>query len=91
VYPKEAQAHYLAGLINMNQKKYESAYRNIQDYDRLMPGNPNSLFFKGYALEKMQKKKSAAEQYYRYLQKINQGEQAQYAYGRLVEWGYVKK
>ena len=49
----------------------------------LLAGNPNISFFKGYALEGMQRRKEAAENYYRYLQVVRQGEKAQHAH-RLV-------
>jgi hypothetical protein len=56
----------------------------------MLPGNTNTIFFKGLSLEGMQNKQGAADEYYRYLQSVNQGGQAEYAYKRLVEWGYVK-
>ena len=39
----------------------------------------------------MQQIKKSANEYYNYLQIVNQGEKAKYAYQRLVEWGYIKK
>jgi hypothetical protein len=39
----------------------------------------------------MDRQRDAARQYYRYLQIDNQSEQAQYAYQRLVDWGYVRQ
>jgi hypothetical protein len=38
----------------------------------------------------MGSKQKAAEDYYKFLQQVNQGNQAQHAYKRLVEWGYIK-
>jgi len=38
----------------------------------------------------MQEKDKAASEFQRFLQQVNQGEQAQYAYTRLTEWGYIK-
>jgi hypothetical protein len=39
----------------------------------------------------MERRKEAAEEYYRYGEIVQwQGEQAKYAYQRLVEWGYIK-
>ena len=32
----------------------------------------------------------AANLYYAYLQKVNSGDQAQYAYTRLKQWGYLR-
>jgi hypothetical protein len=38
----------------------------------------------------MQNRQKAAEEYSRYLQNINEGDQAEYAYDRLIKWGYLK-
>lgn len=90
VYPKEGQAYYLSGFAKIKRKKYNSAYEEFKRYDVLLPGNSNTTFYKGYTQEKMQHIKQAAEIYHQYLQLVNQGEKAQYAYKRLVEWGYIK-
>lgn len=89
-YPEEAQAHYLSGYARLSTKDYEGAYRAFTRYDGLLGGNPNIPFFKGYAQEGMQHKKEAAENYYRYLQVVREGDKAQHAYRRLVEWGYLQ-
>lgn len=89
VYPEEAQAHHVCGLAEIHLKRYSQAYERFDTYERFLPGNPNTVFLKGVSLEGMQNKKRAAEEYYRYLQSVNSGEQAQYAHDRLVEWGYL--
>jgi Flp pilus assembly protein TadD len=91
VYPQEAQAYHLLGFSEIQLKEFDSAHEAFSTYEKLLPGNPNTIFFRGYSLEGMKKKKEAAAQYQRYLQIVNQGEQAQYAYRRLVEWGYIKQ
>jgi hypothetical protein len=55
-----------------------------------MPGNPTVTFLQGYSLEGMGNRQGAANQYHRYLQSVASGNQAQYAYQRLVQWGYIK-
>jgi len=90
VYPQEAQAYHLAGFAKIKQKDYASAYEEFKRYVKLLPGNPNTIFFKGLSLEGMQHIKESANEYYRYLQIVNQGEKAKHAYKRLVEWGYIK-
>ncbi len=90
IYPKEAQAHLLIGATSINNKKYSQALQHLNDYDRLLPGNPEVTFFKGFALEGMNKKKEAAQEYAHFLRKVNRGKQAQHAYNRLQAWGYVK-
>jgi len=90
VYPGEAQACHISGIAKIRNKKYDAAYQDFSEYDRLLPGNPNTVFFKGLSLEGMQKIEPAAQAYNRYLQQVQQGNQAQYAYQRLKEWGYIK-
>jgi predicted Zn-dependent protease len=91
VYPQEAQAHYLDGFVKIKKKKYDAALERLGTYDKQLPGNPNTTFFKGVAYEGKGVKKTAADHYYKYLQAVNQGGNAKYAYNRLVEWGYIKK
>jgi predicted Zn-dependent protease len=90
VYPEEAQAHNLGGITKLVKGDFSPAYEDFSSYEKLLPGNPNTIFLKAYSLEGMGRKNDAANEYYRYLNTVNQGEQAQYAYGRLVKWGYIK-
>jgi len=90
VYPQEGQAYYLSGFAKIKQKDYASAYEEFKHYEKLLPGNPNIIFFKGLSLEGMQHIKESANEYYKYLKIVNQGEKAKHAYKRLVEWGYIK-
>jgi tetratricopeptide (TPR) repeat protein len=91
VYPQEGQAYYLSGFTKIKQKNYASAYEEFNYYEKLLPGNPNIIFFKGLSLEGMDRIKESANEYYNYLQIVNQGEKAKYAHQRLVKWGYIKK
>ncbi|HDQ41819.1 MAG TPA: tetratricopeptide repeat protein [Desulfonatronum sp.] len=88
VYPSEAQGHHLSGLAKVGLKQFDAAYAQFDRYERMLPGNPNTVFLKGFSQEGMGHKKKAAEEYYRYLQSVDSGEQAQYAYNRLLEWGF---
>jgi len=90
VYPEEAQAHHLGGITKVAKKDFGHAYEDFSSYEKMLPGNPNTIFLEAYSLEGMGRRRDAANEYYRYLQTVNQGEQAQYAYGRLVEWGYIR-
>jgi predicted Zn-dependent protease len=91
VYPREAQAHHLSGFAKIQTKDYEGAYEEFSTCEKLLPANPNSIFFKGYALEGMRKREEASKEYTRYLKVVQEGQYAQHAYKRLVEWGYIKK
>jgi len=90
IYPEEAQASYLSGVAELSLNRPEAAYEAFDAYERMMPGNPNTIFLEGISLERMQHKQDAAEAYYRYLQAVNEGPNAEYAYQRLVNWGVLK-
>lgn len=90
VYPQEAQAYYLAGFAKMKQGDYASAFEDFKHYEKILPGNPNVIFYEGVCLEGMNRIKESANKYYQYLQIVNQGDRAKYAYRRLVEWGYLR-
>ena len=90
VYPDEAQAYHISGITKIRNKQYEAAYQDFSIYERRLPGNPNTIFFQGLSLEGMEKVQQSARAYNSYLQQVQQGTQAQYAYKRLKEWGYIK-
>ncbi len=90
VYPQEAQGYFLSGFTNLQTQNWETARQDFARYEKMLPGNPNVVFYQGFCLEKTGEQKNAARSYYRYLQMTREGDQARYAYGRLVEWGYVK-
>ena len=90
IYPSEAQASQLAGVTHLQLKQPDKALAAFQEFDRLLPGNPNTTFLKGYSLEQMQNKQGAAQEYYNYLKMTKQGGQAQHAYSRLQGWGVIK-
>ena len=90
VYPDEAQAYHISGITKIRNKQYEAAYQDFNTYEKRLSGNPNTVFFQGLALEGMEKVQQSAKAYNSYLQQVQQGNQAQYAYKRLKEWGYIK-
>lgn len=89
-YPQEAQAYHLSGFANLQLKDFDKAYEEFNAYERLLPENPNTIFFKGYSQEGMNHIEPAAAEYQRYLKIVQQGKYAQHAYKRLVDWGYIK-
>jgi predicted Zn-dependent protease len=91
VYPQEAQAYYLSGFAKLQTRDFPGAYRDFSAYDKVLPGNPTTVFFKGFSLEGTGNKEEAAKEYHRYLQVVQEGKFAQHAYGRMVEWGYYKR
>lgn len=90
LYPAEAQACHVAGFAAIHLKRFNTAVYWFNTYDQVLPGNPGTLFFKGFALEGMNRTKSAAQQYGAYLGKVQEGDYAAHAYRRLKEWGYIK-
>lgn len=90
VYPSEAQACHIEGFASIRAGRFQNAVSLFNQYQKLLPGNPNTIFFKGYAYEGMGNRNQAAAQYREYLSVTTQGPEAQHAYKKLVEWGYVK-
>jgi len=90
VYPEEAQGHWLLAMTSLAEQKYGQALRELDKVDRLLPGNPDILFYRGRALEGLQRREEAARAYIAFLGKVRQGDKARYAYIRLREWGYLR-
>ena len=90
IYPQEAQAQKLVGVLALAQKDPGTAYEHLDRYDRLMPGDAGVTFLKGVSLEGMGRRQEAANQYAAYLKRTQKGQAAEYAYSRLRGWGYVK-
>lgn len=90
IYPSEAQAVQLTGLNKLALRQPEAALEAFQAYDRLLPGNPATLFFMGAASENMGRKRDAANLYYRYLQTGARGGEAQFAVNRLKDWKVIR-
>jgi len=90
IYPGEGQAVHLSGINKLALRQPAAALQEFDEYERRLPGNPNTIFFKGIAQENMQNRPAAAREYQRYLQVVGQGDQAKYAAARLRAWGYLK-
>jgi predicted Zn-dependent protease len=90
VNPREAQAYHIKGMSLLKTKDYDSAYAEFNEYGKMLPGNPNTIFLTGISLEGMGRFNKAAGEYARYLKFDTESKQARYAYGRLVEWKYIK-
>jgi predicted Zn-dependent protease len=90
VNPDEAQAHHVAGIARLMQRDYAGAYGQFRQYERLLPGNPSTVFLAAVSLEGAHDRHGAAREYHRYLRSVRQGEQARHAYQRLQAWGYLR-
>ena len=90
VYPQEAQADYISGYTSLQLNRLDAAVADFSAYEKKLPGNPNTRFYRGLTYEQMGRKQAAAADYTAYLQQVNQGEEARHAYDQLVKWGYIK-
>jgi Flp pilus assembly protein TadD len=90
VYPSEAQAYHVRGFSYIHTNRFEPAYQDFTRYAELLPGNPATTFFRGFCMEQLQRREDAARLYAQFLEAVRQGQQAEYAYQRLVEWGYAQ-
>jgi len=90
INPREPQSHHMAGISKFMAKKFESAYNDFNSYERMLSGNPNTVFLKGRSLEGMGNVAGAAREYRRFLESVKSGGQAEHSYRRLTDWGYIK-
>jgi predicted Zn-dependent protease len=90
IYPQEAQAHKLTGVLQLAEKNPGAAAANFEQFDRLLPGDPGIAFLKGVAYEGAGNQRSAAESYARFLRSGGQGKPAEYSMSRLKAWGYAR-
>lgn len=90
LYPQEAQAHKLAGSLQLALRNPDAAFAAFDRFDRLLPGDPGIAFLKGASLEAGGNRKGAAEQYARFLKSGAQGKPAAHAQKQLKAWGYLR-
>lgn len=90
IYPQEAQAHKLSGVLSLALRDPARAFEDLDRYDRQLPGDPGVVFLKGISLEGMGRRPEAALQYRQFLQFTQQGQAAEYAVARLRAWGAIR-
>lgn len=91
IYPQEAQAHKLSGVLSLSMHQPDAAFASLNQFDKLLPGDPGITFLKGVALEGMGNRQAAAQHYYSYLNMTQQGDAARFSAQRLQAWGYLRK
>lgn len=89
-YPGEAQGWAVSGLAHLQTGACDKALEAFTRCARVLPGNPAMDFLRGYACECMHDRARAAEHYRTFLQSVREGPQAEHAWQRLVEWGYIR-
>jgi predicted Zn-dependent protease len=90
LYPGLYRARFTAGVLAFELDKHRDSLAHLEAADQLVPGQPQITFFEGRNFEAQGRKEEAARAYHAVLQKVQQGEMAQYCYSRLVKWGYVR-
>jgi predicted Zn-dependent protease len=90
IYPQEAQAHKLAGVLQLAEKNPGAAVQSFEQFDKLLPGDPGIAFLKGVSYEGAGNQRAAADNYTRYLRSGGQGKPAEYSMSRLKAWGYAR-
>jgi predicted Zn-dependent protease len=91
VKPSEPQSNNLVGMAKLFRKDFGGAFQAFSQYEKALPGNPNTVFFKGLSAEGMGDRARAAEEYSRYVKADDSTEQGKYAASRLLSWGYLKR
>lgn len=86
VFPDEPQARHVSGMANLNRRQFESALEDFTAYETTLPGNPNTVFYRGYSLDKMDRRQQAAHEYTRYLRAAPNGEFSAWTRQRLDAW-----
>lgn len=89
IYPQEAQAHKLSGVLALSLKDPGAAAQHLAAFDQRLPGDPGVTFLQGVAQEGLGNRPQAAAFYQRFLQTVRQGEAAQYSATRLRTWGLM--
>jgi tetratricopeptide (TPR) repeat protein len=87
LYPQEAQAVKLSATLRLAQRDPAGAVADLDTFERLLPGDPGTVFLKGTAYEAMGQRPRAAEHFQRYLKLEPSGQAAGYAQQRLKAWG----
>ena len=86
IYPGEAQAHHVLGFASLQKNQHTVALESFTTYEKLLPGNPNTVFFIGYSHEGLGNRQNAAERYQAFLQQVQEGPYADHARQRLANW-----
>jgi predicted Zn-dependent protease len=90
IYPREAQAHKLAGISRLATRDPAGAFRDLDTFDRMLPGDRGVLFLKGVSLEQQGQREAAARHYAGFVRSVPEGGASNYAMSRLKSWGYVR-
>jgi predicted Zn-dependent protease len=87
IYPQEAQAVKLTASVRLAQNDPAGALADLQQFDRLLPGDAGAVFLKGVANEGLGQRQAAGKYFAQYLKSEADDPAAKYAKKRLADWG----
>lgn len=90
-YPGEAQASHLEGMVQMKRGLLSEAVASFTEYERRLPGNPGTAYFRGLCLEGMGNRQGATAEYLRYRKLAPGGEFSTQVQSKLVEWAVLPR
>jgi hypothetical protein len=62
----------------------------FSEYEKRLPGNTDTIYFKAQAYEGMNDRVNAGRLYAQYVRMVPKGSQAKYAQTRLSQWGWMQ-
>ncbi|MDX9867950.1 MAG: M48 family metalloprotease [Kiritimatiellia bacterium] len=84
LYPAGSRAHGMLAQCALQKKEYAAAVAHLHAFERQVPGEAQTSFFKGLAYEGMGHKPQAAQAYQAFVRRSGtQSREAQYATQRL--------
>jgi len=86
--PGEAQAYHALAMAQMHHKNFEGAYASFTQYEKLLSGNLNTIFYKGICADKAGDPRRAVGEYAYYLKYDSTSERAALVAKRLKQLGF---
>lgn len=86
-YPEEPQSLHVGGFASLRMRRWDAAVAEFEEYERRLPGNPNTIFLIGLAQEGRERRPEAVEHYRRFLAVGGGGDYGNHARQRLAAWG----
>jgi predicted Zn-dependent protease len=88
--PDLYRARFTAGVLAFELDKHRDSVAHLEAANKLVPGQPQIVFFLGRNFEAQGRRENAAGAYKAVLQQVQQGPMAEYCYKRLLSWGYIR-
>lgn len=88
--PDLYRARFTAGVLAFEMGKNGESLAHLEAAEKLVPGQPAVVFFKGRNYEAQGRRDEAARAYAAVVKSVQKGPMAEYSYRRLVDWGYAR-